>query len=476
MMAFLYSFLTLFQPGIFWPVLSDFRPMMIISIFCLFAGLATIGSYIRHEVFLHPASMCLLCFIGVEIISLFSHGINTGLAGLAFFGTYLFFFVVSLTLICNQRNLVGYVWGTIAGGLFIVGFGIYAVMNGMPNAIGGRAGAYGMYENHNDYSFVIIQILPFLYMARKITRSLLIRSLLGAGFIACIVGILLSLSRGGMLALLLEILLIVMIGMQGKKRLWWLPILVLVGSAAISYQWSKRAENQGNNYTAADAENSRLELWRAGGAMLADHPLLGVGAGQFAENAQFYGEISHDNLGKNSHNTYLEILTGTGLLGFTLFVGFIVQLLCGLHRISYPHVSATIDAIRRATLIATYSILLRATLDAKGYDWSFYMLGVIGIGCIILHRRLSVNAGLALVNSSFVLQKTEEFHNGIILSSDCNNNVHELNFLQEQDTSGVTGKLGGATNIGRIQSDVDLIPVYPVTVPKYHKRCPLNGS
>ena len=49
----------------------------------------------------------------------------------------------------------------ICGGIWIVVYGIYAVYEGPNTARTGAAGAYGMYENHNDYTFIIIPDIAF---------------------------------------------------------------------------------------------------------------------------------------------------------------------------------------------------------------------------------------------------------------------------------------------------------------------------
>lgn len=390
MMSFLFPFMNFVQPGIVWPQLAPFMPMLVLSLLGLGAGLARTSSYPRRAAFSDPVFRWLLTFILIQPLSLLNGGIATALSGLAFWIMYLLFVTVSITLISSVSALACYVWGMLLGSMVIVSFGILAVLFAWKEAVGGRAGAYGMYENHNDYSFIIILVVPFLYLLRKLSSRRLVRLGLGAALALCLAGILLSLSRGGMLALVLEGGLIILIGMEGRQRLLWLPLLIIVGALALGYQWARRAENQGDNYTAADAENSRYELWRAAGKLLQDKPLLGVGSLRFSEYARFYGEISHDNRGKNTHNTFLEILTGTGLLGFFSFAALIVTLMRALHRCHPAQAPPLLDAMRRATLIGLYAILFRATLDAKPHDWSFYILCSIGLACLMLLRASAV--------------------------------------------------------------------------------------
>ncbi len=390
-MSFLLPFMNFFQPGIFWPALAPYMPMLVLSLLGLALGLAKPSDYPRGTALAHPVFGWLAVFVLVQPLSQLYSGVASAMAGLVFWGMYLLFVLVSLILLSSPQALLRYVYGMMAGSMVIVVFGICAVLFSWKEALGGRAGAYGMYENHNDYSFIIIQIVPFLYMFRRLAGGAALRLLLGAALLACVAGIALSLSRGGMLALVLEAGLLVLIGMKGRKRLLWLPVLAIVGAAAVGYQWAKRAENQGG-YTAADAENSRFELWRAAAKLVRDKPLLGVGSLRFAEYARFYGDISYDNRGKNTHNTFLEILTGTGVLGFASFLGLIVSLLRVLHRGAPQHGPPVLDAARRATLVALYAILFRATLDAKPHDWSFYVLCSIGLSCVLLQRRSGADA------------------------------------------------------------------------------------
>lgn len=396
-MDILFPFLNFLQPGIFWPQLAEYKPMVLLTMLAIVVGLAKKSAFLRREAFAHPVFRWMTAFLLVQVVSLLSTGVMGALGTVPYFGGFLLFVVASILLITDERALARFVWGMMAGGLFLVGFGIRAVIEGWPEAVGGRAGAYGMYENHNDYSFIIIQILPFIFLYRGLAGNFFGRMTLWAALIACVVGMLMSLSRGGMLALVLEFTLIVLIGMRSPKRFYLLPVLALLGAGAIAYQWAQRAENQGSNYTAADAEQSRFELWRAGYRMVLDKPLLGVGAGRFGEYAQQYGEISGDNRGKNSHNTYLEVLTGTGLIGFVCFLMMIRRLIQAVAHRPTGVTTPLLDATRRATLIAILSILFRAILDAKQYDWSFYILSLFGIVYAVLQRRCEAMAASGTV-------------------------------------------------------------------------------
>jgi len=391
--SFAYPFANFFQPGVFWPDLADFKPLQIIAVLALLATLGRKSAYDRMAAVRHPSIKWLLAFLCIQAISVFRTGFSSILSEFGFWSVYALFVLVSLRIITDPATLRRYVWGMMCGSIWIVGYGIYGVFAGLETENGGRAGAYGMYENHNDYTFIIVQALPFFYIYWRNEQGFLRRAFLLAGFLACIVGVFLSLSRGGMMALVLEFALIVIYTMKPRTRLVVLPLVAALGAAAISYQYLKRAQNQGDSYTAEDAESSRYELWQAGGEMIKQHPFLGIGSRTFGEYATDYGEISHDNLGKNSHNTYIEVTATSGFIGLICFYCMLRWTIRELRGPPPGPATPFEDQTRKATLIAFYTLLFRSFFDAKSWDYSYYVLIVIAVaGGTMLRARAAAAA------------------------------------------------------------------------------------
>lgn len=369
-----------------WPGLIDLRPAFVAAALGLAFGLASRSTYPRSAAFTGKPFIYLTAFIFIQGISLYYSGVSAIIEELSFWLPYLIFVFVSITLMADERGLDRYIWGMITGGMFIVLYGIYAVPAWGGYEGTGRAGAYGMYDNHNDYSFIIVQIIPFVYLLWRAEAGAIKRLVLTVSLLACGLGMAMSLSRGGMIALVVEAVLIVLMAMKGTRRFWLLPLIAVLGAGAIAVQYAKRAENQGDRYTAEDAESSRFELWRAGQNIFLDRPILGVGSRRFYEFSGRYYDLSYDQKGKNSHNTFIEIATGTGILGLMTFLLSGKNLVRELRRRPTVVLPPKLEAARLATLISMYAITLRALLDAKTYDWSFYTLGAIGIGCYMLIR------------------------------------------------------------------------------------------
>jgi O-antigen ligase len=383
-MAFLYPFLNFLQPGVLFPALAPFRPMLVASVIAGLVGLRALlqndDTDPRRRFLAHPAFIWLCVFVAVQVISVYYSGVRSMLEELDFWDVYVLFAAVSLLIVRDARDLRRYVWGVMLGSAVVIGFGLYAVAVQLPTLAGGRAGAYGMYENHNDYTFIIVQVLPFAYFYLGLCRGLFARLFLFALLIACVCGVVLSLSRGGAIALVLECGMILWLQTSGARRVLALGIFALLGAAAIAHQFSARELNQGATYTEEQAKQERFELWRAAGNAYLANPLLGVGSRRFNEFSRSYGEISHDDLGKVAHNTYLELAAGSGTLG----LGAFLMMLRGAFRSlrGARRVRATDDGLAQTHLaawVSLWSILFRATLDAKEYDWSFYTLAVIVI-------------------------------------------------------------------------------------------------
>jgi putative inorganic carbon (hco3(-)) transporter len=387
-MAFLYPFLNFLQPGILFPPLAPLKPMLLASV--LLGGLALLStrdniSTLRKQFFKHPVFLWLAMFMLVNVISVYYSGVASMLNELNYWNVYPLFVAVSLLLIRDVPSLRRYIWGVIIGSAVVVAYGLVAVAFHFPTIHGGRAGAYGMYENHNDYTYIILMIFPFVYLFLRITKSFFGKLLLVSILAASCVGVALSLSRGGILALVLEIGFIYVFTTTGAKRLAMLIIIGTLGTGAVIYQFAAREENQAGNYSAEDAKSSRLELWKAAGNAFAAHPVLGIGSRRFGEFSQDYGEISYDNRGKVTHNTFIEVAANTGLLGIVSFVLMLRGIYVAVRGAKLaPKPTDGLIEIRLATLVCLLTILFRALLDAKPHDWSFYVIATIAIAASTL--------------------------------------------------------------------------------------------
>jgi O-antigen ligase len=155
-----------------------------------------------------------------------------------------------------------------------------------------------------------------------------------AGLI-CLVAILLTASRGGLIGLTLA--LVAALVFAGRWRATAIFAAVILVVTAFTYFGAYASEStreriiqptQGED----KVQESRLTLWQVGWRMVEDHPIAGVGVGNFSNVSIDYvlrpGETFRTDVvideHQAAHNTYLHVLAEVGVVGAGLFVGIIV--------------------------------------------------------------------------------------------------------------------------------------------------------
>ncbi len=109
---------------------------------------------------------------------------------------------------------------------------------------------------------------------------------------------------------------------------------------------------------ALNLEQERLVLWQKTYAVFEQQPLIGVGAGNWQinfQNAGLSGLWRAEDLNftfQRPHNDFLWILSETGILGFNLFLIFILTLVLSLGRFSLQNDQSKSDFLEPKLLLA----------------------------------------------------------------------------------------------------------------------------
>jgi O-antigen ligase len=191
---------------------------------------------------------------------------------------------------------------------------------------------------------------------------------------ACAAGIAMSGSRGGWLGFAAAILTI-LVAQSGRSRLALLILMIalaatgLLGSLGLLPPTiSARLADFGafvgpldlQNAEVTDANFSVLERiahWYAGLEMFADHPWLGVGAGNYALAYPAYALARwQDPLG-HAHNIYINVAAETGWIGLIAFAAvWIAAIIVALRAVQ------TRSGYRRAVAIGVLGVLMHVTV------------------------------------------------------------------------------------------------------------------
>lgn len=302
------------HPGLLVPPVEVLRPAAALGL--LAVGATVAGRLLRDRPITvpWPQGYAMLALLGVAAISTF-HALwpkhaaqSTGdLVRIA----AIFFVVVNV--VETRRRLWGLLVVLVAAGMIpavggITGIGVREV------DAAGRVGWIGNYANPNDLAFNLIALVP-LALAVALTGRARERLLAWGALGLYLAAIFFTYSRGGLLGLL------AVLGLAAlRERGIWPRILASVGIAgAVIFATMFWARDQGFADLANDPTViQRLVTIEVGLTMWAANPIFGVGPGCSILGWPLYAPQSATMSGTwlHNHNTYIQSLSETGLLGF----------------------------------------------------------------------------------------------------------------------------------------------------------------
>jgi O-antigen ligase len=208
-----------------------------------------------------------------------------------------------------------------------------------------RDGApFGPFVNYNHYAGLMEMIFPLCFAV--LPAGFVRQELKALWFVASVLmasSIVISLSRGGVLSLGVELIFFTLFSIwwrrrsahQGKRGEMNLRLLIPLTLAMmtvfalwVSYdQIAGRLQHSAKGLNDPSAAN-RLEIWRNASRLFRDYPLTGVGLGAFPVIYPQYGRSSalRERL-EQTHNDYLQLLTDAGLIGGAIGLWFLMELI-----------------------------------------------------------------------------------------------------------------------------------------------------
>ena len=299
-------------------------PSATVSVIKLLGALLLVGYLLRaltrpEPVLAPPTLLPLMIFTIVMLLSLavsedIGEGLSKALRYLLFAAVYFMFVQLVRTrdaFLAVLRVLT--VSATAAATVGLLGF--------LSGAVTRASGPIG---EANDFAFLLATVIPLaVYLARFDGAR---RGLWGACVVMLVATVLATLSRGAFVGLLALVLWAVG---TGRLRVGGLlaGAIVVGGIAALALTFwgpliSERLTEKG--VIANQNVASRKALWGGAVRMAADHPLLGVGTGQYGVRSAEY--VHNEPLGIRrpvAHNSYLEVLAEDGVIAFGALLAFL---------------------------------------------------------------------------------------------------------------------------------------------------------
>ena len=235
--------------------------------------------------------------------------------------------------------------------------------------VSGTANAAGRY--------FVVSIVFLMYLKNRIRRFSLL-FILGS-FVLLLLGLWFSSSRSMFLVLGVVFLFFIFQAMRSrnpgvdKRRQLFtigiLPIAVVIIVIQVGGLDFLQTNVIGTLEDNGDTVGVRSRLWEAGLRMWSDHPLTGVGIGQFPANLPYYGQdlLASQYLDAGPHNMYIAVLSETGLVGLTIFGALLIVSLRSFWKI-IQHGSREQSTIAWTWLIVFTVMLLGGITKHDQYD------------------------------------------------------------------------------------------------------------
>jgi O-antigen ligase len=184
---------------------------------------------------------------------------------------------------------------------------------------------------------------------------------------------------------------------RGKPRLYAIAVTtVVLGAGALWFAAYPGAWERLTSFD--DGGNGRSDLWQVASRMAEDHPLAGVGLGDFTVRSAEYvrepGSLEFVRLIAERphavHNMYLQLQAELGILGLGLFLAVVVACMAASWRAASLLDAAGDSAtavIARAVLLAQFAMLVAGLFISYSTDERLWVLLALGPALLAVATR-----------------------------------------------------------------------------------------
>jgi len=197
--------------------------------------------------------------------------------------------------------------------LLVASYGIFEYLLGFSE---GRVVSF--FGNPNYLSVYLLLFIPIsLGLVTETSLSNVKRWFAGIVFIACSCALLLTLSRGAWLGTIVALTLFTVL--KDKRFL----VLLLIIALIIPFVVPDYVIDRFKTITSINSNMDRINLWSTTIEIIRDHPILGVGIGNFRP---VYAEYAQGKLMAHTHNIFLQFTVELGIPGLLFIIYFLYLL------------------------------------------------------------------------------------------------------------------------------------------------------
>ena len=339
----------------------------------------------------------------------------------------LLIFVLILNTLTSPQRVRRFTWMVLIATTYVASRAMFDYLRGFNLVENGRVmGAVGgMFQNPNDLALNMVAIIPLAVLLFLRSESIAARlfTVMAAGLM--IGATVASQSRGGFVGLAaMVIFLAILVGRKSPRVILGAALAVMLALPLVpSSYWQRMASITDASQDPTGSRQARRNLLGEAWQAFLDHPLNGVGAGNFVA----YNPQGRTEAWKESHNAPLQVASELGIGGAAIFFFLIYRALFASRQTSRlllraigvdrkkrrdlpaPEPSPHVVTLREAAYLDTHGAAITAAVAgwfccalfaSVAYHWTFYYLLALAIAPReILRDRL---AGRSLPHSPVV--------------------------------------------------------------------------
>jgi len=293
------------------------------------------------------------------------------------------------TAVRERRHVLALLAAFVVGVLTSTAYGLVVPVAPDPGEVSRLGGAVG--DSNQTATVLVAAIVLSAALLGVLRRSALLS--LGAVLAAvlALAGLVNTLSRTGLLSLGLSLVAGSVVG--GRWRKYAIGLALVTAAGTLAY-FAVAAPESARSRVASGNSTGRSDLWKVAGRIAADHPVRGIGAGNFRVASSRYlvrpGTTTRADFvvdtPKVVHNIYLEQLTELGVVGLALFLAIpVVSLRCAyLAARRFRERHDTLELVARAVVVATAGVLVAGYFVSGQYSKQLWLLMALGPALLAL--------------------------------------------------------------------------------------------
>jgi len=305
---------------------------------------------------------------------------------------------MQMNVVAGALIFCGFAIATIgliqSSGYFLPSSGLkndYAINLLRPEQYRGRVGGTFVCPNHfaGYLEMVIPFALAYVLFSKIPTGRKLLVAFLG---LVMVMGLLLSISRGGWVAFAVSAgFLFAMVTREKKVTLasWLVPLMAILVGIAVVVAKSSQVQKRFAESFADESYLKRAHVWLDTMSLIRDHLLIGTGPGTFEMAYREYRRPSVLLAIDYTHNDYLQALSNYGAIGFAILLSGILAFGRKMWRATKKLERRIDKALAYGVMAGVVALLVHSLVDFNMHIPSnaMTMAAIVGLGMSIRQYR-----------------------------------------------------------------------------------------